>query len=99
MELVRRADGEGDELRLLNTVPNQSSLTGRVRKPRRGGDGITTLRSITGSAGVQMRLPSTFQLGSVSAKVVDALLASGMMTGLLRMDQLLGRMRLIELAK
>jgi hypothetical protein len=47
MELVRRPDGEGDRLTLSGTTA-LTRLTGTVRPPRTGGDGVTTLGVLGG---------------------------------------------------
>ena len=47
MELVRRPDGEGDRLTLSGTTA-LTKLTGTVRAPRTGGDGVTTLGVLSG---------------------------------------------------
>ena len=47
MELVRRADGEGDRLTLSGTTA-ATKLVGIVRPSRMGGDGHTTLAVVTG---------------------------------------------------
>jgi Zn-dependent metalloprotease len=80
MELTRGLDGEGQDLRLVEIVANQTSLTGSVRKPKKSptADAITTLRSIQGLAGVRNKLPSSqFRIGSISAMVIDSLLSRG----------------------
>jgi len=53
MLLTRDLNGEGLDLVLLNTRPGESTLSGTVRKlNQQTGDGLTTLRSITGLDGV-----------------------------------------------
>lgn len=87
MELVLGGDGEARELELVNTVTNQSTLSGTVRKPRSGGDGRTTLRSISGMSSVINRLPTCsesratacFDVESIEPPVVDFLLESKML--------------------
>jgi hypothetical protein len=85
MQLTRAADGEGQQLSLLNTAPGRSTLSGTVKKPKRGGgDNRTNLTSITGITGVRNSLPinppspatGRFVVGSIAA-IVDSLLESG----------------------
>jgi hypothetical protein len=53
MGLTRDPDGEGLYLVLLNVRPGKTVLTGTVRQlDPLAGDGLTTLRSITGLEGV-----------------------------------------------
>lgn len=83
MELTRGTDGEGQQLRLLNTQA-KSRLSGSVRKPKKAGDGRTTLESITGPIALAGTLPSCstatsnncFEVGSVSAEAIDFMLES-----------------------
>lgn len=78
MELIRGSDGEGERLRLLGPHAGVSVLSGTVRRPTTGGDGITHVLSLTGITGVQNRLTNPpFVVSQISAVVVDALLASG----------------------
>jgi cyclophilin family peptidyl-prolyl cis-trans isomerase len=81
LDLIRAADGEGRALRLLSPVPGRSVLTGSVRRPRRTGDGTTTLGTLTvpGSlATIRSRLRTPpFFIGQIVPQGVDALLARG----------------------
>ncbi|HZW34438.1 MAG TPA: hypothetical protein VFF52_27185 [Isosphaeraceae bacterium] len=54
MELTQAPNGEIQQLKLVGTVPNKSTLTGSVRHGRRAGR--TALPPITGSTGVRLRL-------------------------------------------
>jgi hypothetical protein len=54
MELTQTPDGNVQQLQLVGTVPNKSTLTGSVHRGRRAGR--TTLPPITGAAGVRIRL-------------------------------------------
>jgi hypothetical protein len=47
MELVRRANGEGERLHLSGTTAT-TKLTGLVRRGRLGGTGHTTLEALAG---------------------------------------------------
>ena len=84
MELTLEPSGEMRELRLFGAT-SKASLTGSVKKPRIGGDGMATIPAIQGSAGVLMKLPlcsatkttACFNVGSIAAMVIDRLLESG----------------------
>ena len=56
MELLRSAGGEGELLRLINTVAGTSALNGNVVM-NGSGDGTTTLNAISGLTGVTNNLP------------------------------------------
>jgi|GEM_PF-5993723 len=76
IELLRGVDGEAQRVRLVGTIANSSVLSGGVTRSG-GGDGRTSIATITGIAGVQNNLPSPpFTLGDVSAALVDSVLAS-----------------------
>lgn len=47
LDLIRGSNGEALVLRLTNTVPGRSVLSGGVRRGA-GGDGVTTIQAITG---------------------------------------------------
>jgi hypothetical protein len=65
---------EAGDLRLLDTVADRSVLRGTIKKARMGGDGITTLQSITAPTSFVNRLPSTSQTAAQVAAAVDELL-------------------------
>ena len=71
MELFQAPDGKIQQLELVGTVPNKSTLTGTVRRGTRAGR--TALPPITGAAGVRIRLkPPAFNAPkSVSSAVVE----------------------------
>lgn len=56
MELLRSAGGEGELLRLINTVAGTSVLNGNVVM-NGSGDGTTTLNAISGLTGITNNLP------------------------------------------
>jgi len=66
MELTRDLNGEGLDLVLLNTRQGRTVLTGTVRQPNPlTGDGLTSLRSITGLESVINQLTDPpFKLGN-----------------------------------
>ncbi len=71
LELTRWPNGEGKDLSAIGITPGRSVLTGSVRRVV-GGDGVTTLRSISGLGpfgAVQSRLttPPFYVLGQVRA--------------------------------
>jgi hypothetical protein len=75
MMLSLDRNGDGMDLELIGTVPNRTTLAGTVKRGR-SGDGVTTLRSISGLAGVnrdRLRSPP-FVVGAIGASVVDSLL-------------------------
>jgi PKD repeat protein len=78
MQLTRRADGEGQTLSLFDTVVGQSTLAGTVKRPKRGGDGVTTIMSINPPSGFTNRLPAQFQIAMPPiAAMIDEVLGSG----------------------
>ncbi len=66
MELSRGADGEARQLRLVQTVTGRSVLNGSVKRSRTG-DGRTTLGTLSGTAGVKIRLNRSIRVGRLSA--------------------------------
>jgi len=71
MELQRAADGEARQLRLLSPVARRSVLNGSV-KGMKGGDGRTSIGTLSGQAGVKLRLNRSIRLGRLSATSVAA---------------------------
>ncbi|SIO60832.1 Calx-beta domain-containing protein [Singulisphaera sp. GP187] len=66
MELQRGADGEARQLRLVQTVARRSILSGSVKRSRPG-DGRTTLGTLSGTAGVKIRLNRSIRVATLSA--------------------------------
>jgi hypothetical protein len=64
MELRRGANGDAQQLRILNGVPGGTTLKGQVRRGGKGSDGRTSLPLILGAAGVKVQLKS-FAVGSI----------------------------------
>ena len=82
MTLRRGTDGEAQELRFVGTLPGKSNLSGTVQRPRRGVGGVTTIPSIGGANGVNIKLrPPAFRIGGISAAAVDVLATSGKLHG------------------
>jgi VCBS repeat-containing protein len=78
MEMVRRLDGEGSHLRLVDLVPGTSALSAKVKASSLGGDGLTRLDLFSGAgsiAGSTASLP--IQIGNTLVEAVDLLLAGG----------------------
>jgi hypothetical protein len=70
--LRRGLDGEAQALRFLGTTANVSTLTGLV-VPKPGTAGTTSIPSISGAAGVKIKLPTPpFYLGGIFAQALDA---------------------------
>ena len=75
------------KLKLIGTT-TASTLTGSVKRARVGGDGKATIQSITGAADIHNSLPrcgattpsACFEVGSISAAVVDRLLEADVFT-------------------
>jgi hypothetical protein len=73
LELIRGANGEAQQVRVVGARSGRSRLTGRVRP--RAGDGRTTIGSLRGTSGVDVRLTDPpFAVGSISATAVDVAL-------------------------
>jgi hypothetical protein len=69
MELFQAPNGTIQQMALVGTVPNKSTLTGSVRRGARAGR--TTLPAIAGSAGVRIRLNSrAFAIPKVVAAAI-----------------------------
>ncbi len=82
MALRRGLDGEAQQLRIVGAAPGATTLTGQVRRPRRGAGGVTGIPSIAGASGVAVKLrPPAFRIGGISAAAVDALAGSGRLRG------------------
>jgi hypothetical protein len=85
MRLTRRPDGEGQALQvgLLGSVTSKTALSGKVTAPKSGGsDRCTAIQSVTGLGPGQRKAPACtaakpgFEFGTISAAVVDELLAA-----------------------
>ena len=77
--LRRSLDGEAQELRFVGATPNLTTLTGTLAS-KAGTIGTTSIPSITGAAGVTIRLASPpFYLGGITALMECRLVCSGCM--------------------
>lgn len=84
LALTRGLDGEAQSLRFVGTTANLSTLTGAV-VARPGTPGTTSIPSISGAAGVRIRLASPpFYLGGITATAFDSLAVSGGLKALTR---------------
>jgi subtilisin-like proprotein convertase family protein len=83
MALTFDSQGDARELELIGTVAGKSTLSGKVKRPRTGGDGVTPLGTLVGAAGVnraKLKTPPFF-ISNIAAAVVDRLLSDGTLTG------------------
>lgn len=76
LALRRAADGEAQQLRIVGAAPGGTTVTGAVRATRPGG-GTTTIPSVVGAAGVNLRLGPQFKVGGISAAAFDTLAVNG----------------------
>ena len=82
MELFLKPTGAAQQLRLLNTVAEQSTLSASVQTPSTGKLGDVTLGAITASTAFVNRLPAGIRVGETEeAAAKDAVFAAGEITG------------------
>jgi hypothetical protein len=81
MELFLKPTGAAQQIRLLNTAADQSTLSASVQAPSTGKRGDVTLGAITASTAFVNRLPTNIRVGDTDeAAAKDAVFAAGEIT-------------------